>query len=273
MWLNFLKNRYALRRILIVGLSVLLVMLLIIMLRGNNVTNILSDRWIRRPFLSEAEFAARVQLMVNNVSKRHVLLDLGANKGDSIYNFLGMNKAALSNNKIDQLIDRDLIDAHNWIIYAIEANHVFDASLAEMRYQVEKQGHLVFLFNQTVAWTYNGFIDFYYDTINAKNDFWGSSVFKEAPDVVHSGHIKQKLVCKDIAKLIKSYKVDDTIVVKMDVEGAEYVILLDFLLKDAVKLIDYIAVEYHHKLSPFTSPESVFHSLFNTSKIKFLKWN
>ena len=58
----------------------------------------------------------------------------------------------------------------------------------------------------------------------------------------------------------------------MDIEGAEYQLIFDFIRKDIMKLIDYIAVEYHFKLSPYKTPEEVYTALINSFGIKFLEW-
>ena len=78
--------------------------------------------------------------------------------------------------------------------------------------------------------------------------------------------------CLDIAKIIKSYNLTDNIVVKMDVEGAEYALLTDILKKDALRLIDFIAVEFHPQLSPFERPEDVFVKFIEMFGLKFMKW-
>jgi hypothetical protein len=59
----------------------------------------------------------------------------------------------------------------------------------------------------------------------------------------------------------------------MDIEGAEYDLLQDFIRKDSIKLIDYLAVEFHRFVSPFKNPEDLFISLVNLFGVKFLKWS
>ncbi len=77
----------------------------------------------------------------------------------------------------------------------------------------------------------------------------------------------------DIARIIKKYSQRDNVIVKIDVEGAEYELLVDFIKKDALKLIDYIAIEFHSYVSPFKTPEDVFFSLIKHSGVEFLKWS
>ena len=48
-----------------------------------------------------------------------------------------------------------------------------------MKKKAIEMGHTVHLHRQTAAWIYDGKIDFYLDTVNKQNDFWGSSLNKE----------------------------------------------------------------------------------------------
>jgi hypothetical protein len=105
----------------------------------------------------------------------HVFIDLGANKGDSIYNFVGMNKRAQGGNINSETFPQSFKSA-KWIIYGFEANKVFDSRLLKMKEEVEKLNHTVHLYKSTAAWIYDGTIDFYLDTVNDKNDFYGSSL-------------------------------------------------------------------------------------------------
>ena len=91
--------------------------------------------------------------------------------------------------------------------------------------------------------------------------------------MLRSGQKKVTVNCLDIAKIINSYKASDTIVVKMDIEGAEWDLILDFVKKDALKLIDHIAVEFHGgSMLPFQSPQDVYVKLIQLFGVKFLPW-
>jgi hypothetical protein len=59
----------------------------------------------------------------------------------------------------------------------------------------------------------------------------------------------------------------------MNVEGAEYDLLQDFIVKDALKLIDYMAVFYHLGISSLKTPEDVFNSLINKQGVKSINWH
>jgi hypothetical protein len=61
--------------------------------------------------------------------------------------------------------------------------------------------------------------------------------------VIRSNRTKENIKLADIAKLIKQYKETDNIIVKMDIEGAEYNLIEDFIRRGVIKLIDYLDVE------------------------------
>jgi hypothetical protein len=92
-------------------------------------------------------------------------------------------------------------------------------------------------------------------------------------DVIASNFTKVTIDCLDVSEIIKKYRPDDVLVLKMDIEGAEYDLILDFIKKDAIKLIDYIAVEFHPNLSPFNKTDDILISLINLFGIKSIKWN
>jgi FkbM family methyltransferase len=204
---------------------------------------------------------------------KFVFIDLGANKGDSIRNFFGQNEKALGG-QLSNLIKLKEVLNKKWIIYAIEANPFFDQVLYEMKTNLESNyGHTVFLFNQTAAWKSDGLIDFYVDEVNIDQSFWGSSLFNNHPDVIKSGKKKVKIRSVDVARIIKQYQKQDLIVLKMDIEGAEYHLLLDFLKKDILPFIDYMTVEYHPGLSVLSQAEDVFEALIKLFGIKSILWN
>ncbi len=107
----------------------------------------------------------------------NVFIDLRANKGDSIYNFVGLTENAQGG----KLNNKNFAKNASWIIYAVEANPFFDNKLDDMKEKIEKMNHVVHLHKKTAAWVQDGKIDFYLDldTVNPKNDFWGSSLKKE----------------------------------------------------------------------------------------------
>ena len=201
---------------------------------------------------------------------RHVFIDLGANNGDSAYNFFGLNEKS-QGGKFSNILSKKEIDKWRWQVYAVEANSVFDKDLIEMKDKLSKQ-HQVYLYNSTVAWTYDGFIDFYLDTVNSKYNFWGSSVLENHPDVIRSGKTKKTMPCIDVARILKNYTLEDFVFLKMDIEGAEYNLLLHLILTNTIELVDYIAIEYHPQIRKIKIDETMFNNILDSYGIKIYRW-
>ena len=224
------------------------------------------------------EFKSKRLNLQNEISTndtiKNVYIDLGSNKGDSVYNFFGLlEKPEGSNLNGQSLFDNEGEDSFilkTWDVYAFEANEYFNDQLNEMKNMIESLGHNVYLYDKTAACTFNGFIDFYLDTKSKYFDYGGSSLKKNHRDVVRSGFTKSKVRCVDIAEIINKYKSTDIIIVKMDVEGSEYDLLQDFIVKDVAKLIDFMGVEFHDFVSPFKTPNDVFKSLYSLQGIKII---
>jgi FkbM family methyltransferase len=167
----------------------------------------------------KSQFTIGQIISIQQYEPKNVFLDLGANKGDSIVNFLGFTENA-QGGKMSNLIDMNLVKNRSWIIYAVEANPHFNKALSDLKKQIERDNKIKMqVYNETAAWTQDGFIEFFVDTVNSGNDFWGSSLNKNHPDAVRSGQKSVKVRSVEIARLIKQYDERDLVVVKMDIEG------------------------------------------------------
>jgi len=102
------------------------------------------------------------------------------------------------------------------------------------------------IFPSTVAWTVDEPVVFYLDTINDEHDFWGSSMYESASDVQNSGKVSVKLNGIDISSFIlRNFLPRDYVLIKMDIEGAEYDIIPHMYHMSTHKLIDVLLVEVH----------------------------
>ena len=205
-----------------------------------------------------------------------VFIDLGANNGDSLKNFFGFEMSSGGGGNLQKLLPKQLIqqaESNKWEIHAYEANPYFNPHLAQVKRKLQNRLHNVYLNNETAAWTHDGQIDFYLDTVNKDVNFWGSSVNKNAKDVQLSQQVKVRVACHEIARIIKQYEVDDIVVVKMDIEGAEYDLLIDLFRKDALRLIDWLAIEYHPSLWERKVPIEFFDTLLHLDGVEILRWH
>lgn len=199
-------------------------------------------------------------------SRKFVVFDLGANNGDSLSNFFGIGE-----NKMYNQLNNEKINQVKWTVYAFEANPYFNGHLAKLGDTLGEHGHTVNMFSSTAAWTHNGTIEFYLDTVNKYHNYWGSSIKKTHPDVVKD---KSKITvkCVDIAGLVSQYSEDDFVFIKMDIEGAEYDVIHDFIKKRVLNKIDYMAIEYHpDAINVFTS-EDAFNYLIKSEGVRPIKW-
>lgn len=189
-------------------------------------------------------------------SSKNVFFDLGANRGDTVFKFLD-----------GQVIDLRVIGFKKWVFHAFEPNPRFTVELKSMERNVS-QNHEMHLYHNTAAWTYDGFITFYLDTRSKFSE--GSSFLKKHPFA--NQHRNLTVRCLDVAKMINKYEIKDYVVVKIDIEGAEYDLIMHLIKENAIEKIDYLIIEFHKYLSKFKEPEDVFSSLFKLYNISYKSW-
>lgn len=211
-----------------------------------------------------------------NVSeeKNFILFDLGCNNGDSLLSFFGFKP------RYPQFIEERLTYrsfgkiAQNatWTIYAFEANAKFNKDLDKViRIFKHSTKHKIDIFKETAAWKYDGTVDFYAENVTGFG--LGSSIESTHPDVVKSGAAKHPVACKDIGKMLKeTHRKDNYVVMKIDIEGSEYELILDLIKKDALRFVDHFAVEFHGNLKKFKTPEKVFFSLLKLYGASASEW-
>jgi len=175
-------------------------------------------------------------------SPKKGFFDLGANTGDSVASFVGYLPRAMGGAALNHMGSNG-----GWEIYAFEANPVFNDPLHELQQKILNEGNNnLHLFNETAIWIYDGNITFYLDTVNKKNDFWGSSLLSDHPDVKKSGGKSVTVKCVDLHRIIvNNFDPDDTVIVKMDIEGAEWGILRYLFQRGTLAYIDELYVEPH----------------------------
>lgn len=151
---------------------------------------------------------------------RHIFIDCGSHLGQSVREFMKTK----------------IFSEHKWEIFCFEANPFLD--------------HLVLLesphivnFQQKAVWVKNGTIPLYIDQGTSCE---GSSVCeskttgkldKEHPVIVH---------CFDLSEWIQvNFDLKDEIILKMDIEGAEYDVLEKMIQDETIKYINTLFVEFH----------------------------
>ena len=196
---------------------------------------------------------------------------MGANRGDSIENFIGINKQGDGGN-IRNKIPSERIN-QKWSIYGIEGNSKFDKNLLDIKEKYSSDQYNIIIYNSTIVTTYDGKIKFYLDKNDRFGNNVGSSIKENHPDVILSKKVYEEKPCVDFARLLREYNENDFIIVKMDIEGAEFDLLLHLIAQNVLKLIDVFAVEYHMYLSPFKEPKDVFSQIFKKLNVSELYWS
>ena len=97
----------------------------------------------------------------------------------------------------------------------------------------------------SIAWIYDGKLDFY---ISKKHPsvVQGSSVYKAKRTGNLDKEHPRKISCIDFSKWITdNFQKEDNIVLKMNIEGAEYDILEKMIIDRTIEYIDTLFVQFH----------------------------
>jgi FkbM family methyltransferase len=149
--------------------------------------------------------------------KNKIFIDCGAHCGESI-------------------LEAKYRFGDNTKIYSFEAN----TNLAEELVKHFKNDSNVKIENKAV-WIKDSFIEFYLST--SWSD--GSSIYKEKNSGGISENVLLKVPCIDLSSFIQSFDKDDYIILKLDVEGAEYEILSKMIDDGTIKRVNELHGEFH----------------------------
>lgn len=153
---------------------------------------------------------------------RKIFLDCGAHKGESIDVFL---RCFDKNNEFE--------------IYSFEPN-------PQLKNYFKKYKKLDnFTFINKAVWIKDGFIDFYGLDEGPRRDV-GCTINKNKIDISHNEPIRVESL--SLSNWIKSnFNVEDYIILKLDIEGAEYDIINNMIKENTFDYINKFYVEFHVK--------------------------
>lgn len=157
---------------------------------------------------------------------RKIFIDLGAHKGDTVKAFKGMDEYS-----------------PDFELFAFEPN-----PNSKIHKKAEKYGVTVF---QKAAWIEDGVMPFY---TNPKHlDCQGGTLLKEKTSGGLDKNHPLMVETVDIGKWIKdNFASTDTIILKMDIEGAEYKVLSKMVDDGSIAYIDKLYIETHYNRIGFT---------------------
>ena len=131
-------------------------------------------------------------------------------------------------------------------IFLFEANPYFNTPLVQAKEHYDSLGIKVTIFPSTVVDVKDGTRTFFLDTVNNDHDFWGSSIFANHPDAVISQSNGTELTAINISRwLLMNTLPRDFVVVKMDIEGAEYEVVPHMAEMSIWTVVDHLLIEWH----------------------------
>ena len=156
---------------------------------------------------------------------RKIYLDLGANNGETINQFI-----------------RSVPESNEFEIFAFEPNPVFWKKLEMLGSNLIRKA----------VWTENKMINFYVGHDN------GSTVCldKTTGDIDYDNPIKVWAI--DFSEWVKNnFSKDDYIIVKMDIEGAEFEVINKLIDCETINYFNEFKVEFHpNKIKQYTTTQA-----------------
>ena len=213
---------------------------------------------------------------------QHLFFELGLNRGQTFLDLLGYRTtdAVPDRNRIRPIL-RTLLGGREFnqsefCFYGFEANPGFTKQLREMEARLKAAGHCVTLHVETIAGTSSSqtvpfFVDGRVDATHGKEkQFYAEGSTFDARAATDTSRFTEITVASiDFAAFLRSQLLDkrksSLAVLRMDIEGGEYVVLKHLLqpLADAsrppVCMLDLLIIEFHAKRSP---PEEVAQHIY-----------
>mmetsp|Transcript_5994 Transcript_5994/g.10276 ORF Transcript_5994/g.10276 Transcript_5994/m.10276 type:complete len:323 (+) Transcript_5994:86-1054(+) len=182
------------------------------------------------PCQCEAENSAWVKS--SRTVPRCVFVDLGAADGNTFASFLRNGYGPVAECPSGQ-----------WSAVLVEANPLFTGELS--RIAAEYLGS-VDARSGTAAYDCEGQTSFYVDTVNTEHNYWGSSMSPRHPDAAKSGHQQVTVQTLNINRYLYENTIPgDWVMLKMDIEGAEWEVIPCLAQSGAASLVDRLYLEEH----------------------------
>ena len=127
--------------------------------------------------------------------------------------------------------------------YAFEPNTELHASI---RRQVAESGHRHVSVSDRAVWTYDGAVELFlghHESSTLLPGKWVPPVYDQQIDYKHPVLVP----CLDFSAWLKQmFLPGDNVIVKMDIEGAEYPVLRKMIADDTLALVSVLHIEWHH---------------------------
>jgi len=161
-----------------------------------------------------------------------IWIDLGAADGNTLKAFLNNQYGPVANCPNGQ-----------WEALLVEANPRFNQPLEQLS---QRWSGMVHLYESTAAYMCPAQTSFYLDTVTHDHNYWGSSLSPNAMDVKNSGLQKVTVPMLNLNQILAENTIPaDYVMVKMDIEGAEWDVLPCMALSPSASLVDRLFMEVH----------------------------
>mmetsp|Transcript_21229 Transcript_21229/g.39933 ORF Transcript_21229/g.39933 Transcript_21229/m.39933 type:complete len:256 (+) Transcript_21229:97-864(+) len=160
-----------------------------------------------------------------------IFIDLGAADGNTFAKFLENGYGPVKD-----------CPSGKWEAFLMEANPQFTKELGALEENFPGQVHSL---AEHAAFSCEGTTSFFIDK-DASHNHWGSSMMSDAPDAVKSGKVKVTVPMTNIVQLIaENVRPDDWVMLKVDIEGAEYNLIPCLAQFSDAGLVDRMYLEEH----------------------------
>lgn len=179
-----------------------------------------------------------------------IFIDLGAADGNTFGNFVHNGYGPVKD------CGNGSGDFEAWLV---EANPRFEAPLKALEVQYPGKVHAL---PSTAAYMCEGQTSFFLDVQNHDVNYWGSSMGKNHPDAIKSGHQQVTVPTANLMRMLYENTIPgDWVMVKMDIEGAEWDIMPCLADSPVAHSIDRFYLEQHPAEWSPTEPTPVASSI------------
>jgi len=204
-------------------------------LRGahlDNATSLHSLEGQRKGMPCQCDLGQTAWLPSRRSTPKCIFIDLGAADGNTLKDFVAGKYGPVANCPSGQ-----------WEATLVEANPRFDAPLKQMEVTYPGSVHAS---SSSAAYMCEAKTTFYLDTTSVENNYWGSSMSANHDDVKKSGKQAVTVPTVNILKLLYETTIpSDYVILKMDIEGAEWDVLPCLAKSASASLVDRLLVEVH----------------------------
>mmetsp|Transcript_9280 Transcript_9280/g.15980 ORF Transcript_9280/g.15980 Transcript_9280/m.15980 type:complete len:290 (+) Transcript_9280:92-961(+) len=164
-----------------------------------------------------------------------IFIDLGAADGNTFNSFLANGYGNLTTCPNG---------AESWESILVEANPKFQTPLTGEAAKFPT-GKVTSLYS-TAAYMCEGQTSFFLDTVNTNENNWGSSMSSNHPDTIKSGGQMVTVPTMNLNRVLLEHTIPaDHVIVKMDIEGAEFDTLPCLAESPSASLVDKLFLEQH----------------------------